>query len=386
MAISRLLSFIAAFAASGHVMLSAETSKPRATVRSEGMTIKPITDGPDKGMQRAMQSFRFLLGQSTYEVRYTVRLNPDQPDKALPSEGYVGMPRPCSSNWYHSGFIFVRLNGKDIGTTRLHRAYVSETGKRALADIVWDAETARVRIRFAGQAGDNKLLAEIAIEPKAAIERFEIYLRCYPSFFTAWHKRKGDRKVTTPSTTLNQGQVIGLDVKDNSYAVYYDTIFDVAKGEGLGPCAAMFSPDTVAKAEFKVGSYAVNTNLVCDPGSRSVRLAFWEFPKVSNSDVLVSFRKDAAKWAEELKAYDFTPAEVKSFDTKAELAELARLSRPSEVRKNLGSKIDRFRKQIEKLGSRDEKMGILQQAQLLNVISDYREFLWELKLAALVAE
>jgi len=77
---------------------------------------------------------------------------------------------------------------------------------------------------------------------------------------------------------------------------------------------------------------------------------------------------------------------VKSFDTKAELAELARLSRPSEVRKNLGSKIDRFRKQIEKLGSRDEKMGILQQAQLLNVISDYREFLWELKLAALVAE
>jgi hypothetical protein len=31
-------------------------------------------------------------------------------------------------------------------------------------------------------------------------------------------------------------------------------------------------------------------------------------------------------------------------------------------------------------------MGILQQAHLLNLISDYREFLWELWLAVLVAE
>lgn len=359
---------------------------PRASVGTKGLTLKPIAKGPNSGKQRAEQAFDFTFGERPYQVRYAVVADPAQPDKAFPSEGYVGMTRPCSCNWYHSGFIFVKVNGQDIGTTKLHKGYVAETGSRAIADIVWDAAPARVRLRFAGRPGDDKLLCEVALEPKEEIKDLQIMLRCYPSFFTSWHKRKGDRKILTPAATINQGENVSHPAAEHWYAVYYDTIFDVAKGEGEGPCAMMFSPDAVKTVKFDVGGYAVTTHLICDLAARSVRLAFWEFPKVNNDEVLAAFRSQANKCAAQLRDFDFTPAAVRSFDPKSELAELTRLSQAPEVRKQLGAKAEQYRKQIEALTPASGPPGILQQAELLALIADYREFLWELKLAALIAD
>ena len=357
-----------------------------ASVGTSGLTLKPISKGADAGKQRAEQSFKFILGEKRYRIRYTVVADPAQPDKAFPTEGYVGMPGPCSCNWYHSGFIFVKVNGQDIGATKLHKGYVAETGKRAIADMVWDAAPARGRLRFAGMPGDDKLLCEVALEPKEEIKDLQIMLRCYPSFFTSWHKRKGGRKILTPAATINQGENVSHPAAEHWYAVYYDTIFDVAKGEGSGPCAALFSPDAVETVKFGVGGYAVTTHLICNPGARSVRLAFWDFPKARNEEVLAAFGEHASEWAAQLRDFDFTPAAVRSFDPKAELAELARLSQAPEVRKKLGAKAEQYRKQIEAIAPSSGPPGILQQAELLALLADYREFLWELKLAALIAD
>lgn len=358
----------------------------RAVVRTEGMVVKPITTGALKGKLRAEQAFRFALGERRYRVRYTVKLDPAQPDRAFPSEGYIGLPVPCSCNWYHSGFLFVIVNGHDIGPTKLHRGYVSESGSRAIADLVWDAPPAVVRIRFTGLPNDDKLLCEIALEPKEEIKSIALTLRCYPSFFTSWHKRNGDRKIMTPSATFNQGEKTGGPVEQHSYAVYYDTIFDVAKGEGDGPCAVMLSPEAMRTVQFDIGSYAVTTNIACDPQARSLRLAVWEFPKVANETVLTSFRERAAGWATDLRDFDFASSVVRSFDPKAELAELDRLSQPLEVRKTLGARADEYRERIEALAAPTGDIGILQQAELLSFLAEYREFLWELKLAALIAD
>ncbi len=355
-----------------------------ASVGTTGLSLKPITRGKDAGKRRAEQSFVFHL-PTRYTIRYVAIVDAEQPGKAFPTEGYIGMPAPTSCNWYHSGFLFVRVNGQEIGRTKLRTAYVAETGARAIADLVWDAKPAVVRVRFAGRPGDDKLLCEVAIEPKEAIKSLRIGLRCYPSFFTAWHKRDGDRKIATPTTTLNQGQRVELPAAEHWYAVYVDTVFDVARGEGEGPCAMLVAPGAVEKVKFNVGSYAVSTELVCKPAARSVRLALWEFPKTANAPVLASFRQSSEQWLKELREFDFTPTAVRSFDPKAELARLDKLTRPPEVRKQLGAKADVFRKRIAAIKPTGGKLGILEQADLLGLLAGYRDFLWELKLAELLS-
>ena len=381
----RLRALVGALLLSPLLGLAAEPTQD-ASVGTDGLTLKPITRGTQAAKKRAEQHFTFTLGESRYRIRYSVVVDPAKPGKGFPSEGYVGMPAPCSANWYHGGFVFVRINGRDIGGTMLHSGTVAETGRRAIADLVWDAKAARVRMRFAGLPGDDKLLCEIALEPKEPVKDLRISLRCYPSFFTAWHKRDGDRKIATPAATLNQGQRTELPAAKNWYAVYYDTVFDVAKGEGDGPCAAMFVPDAVRAVRFNVGGYAVATELICRPDARSIRLAFWDFRKRANQPVLDAFRRSADKWLKELRGFDFTPAAVRSFEPKAELAELDRLTRSPDVRKQLGKKAGAYRQRIAALTKPDAKLGILAQAELLGLLAAYREFLWELKVAALLAE
>jgi len=359
---------------------------PRASVGTQGMQLKPITAGPHAGKQRAEQHFTFTLGQSRYRIRYGVRVDPAQPERAFPSEGYLGMPSPTTCNWYHGGFLSVRINGRDIGGTKLHAGYVAWTRSRATADLVWDVAPARVRVRFVGLGGDDKLLCEIALEPKQEIQDLRVALRCYPSFFTAWHKRDGDRKITTPAATLDQGQKVELPAADHWFAVYYDTVFDVARGEGAGPCAALLAPEAVRTVKFHVGSYAVGTELVCRPDARTVRLAFWDLPKTTNKAALASFRRHGARWLDELRRLDFTPAAVRGFDPKAELAQLDRLTRAPEVRRELGKRADAYRTRIQALAASEGTPGILAQAELLQCLAAYRDFLWELKVAALLAD
>jgi hypothetical protein len=366
------------------LLRAADAPRPsEATVDTEGLHTKPASE---PGKAWAEQHFRFHLGPARYVIRYGVLTDPAQPTKVFPSEGYVGMPAPSSSNWYHGGFLFVRVNGQDIGPTRLHAGLVAENGSRAIADLVWDAAPARVRLRFVGLPGDDKLLCEVALEPKEPVRDLRLHLRCYPSFFTAWNKRDGDRKVRTPAATLNQGQRVELPAAQHWYAVYYDTVFDVARGEGEGPCAVLVAPDPVQAVKFDVGSYAVGTDLVCRPDARSVRLAFWDFHQVPNDTALAAFQRSGERWLKELREFDFTPTAVRTFDHKAERDMLAKLTQAPEVRKQLGAKADAFAKRIEGMTKPGPALGILEQAELLGFLAPYREFLWELKLAALLAE
>jgi hypothetical protein len=356
-----------------------------ASVGTQGMERKPITRGKHAGRQKATQEFLFHLGPRSYRIRYSAAVDSKQPGRAFPSEGYVGMPGPTSCNWYHGGFLFVRINGQDIGRARLHKGYVAETGRRAIADLIWDAPSAVVRIRFAGRPADDKLLCQITLEPKVQVRSLRIGLRCYPSFFTAWHNRDGNRVITTPAATLKQGQRVELPAAKHTYAVYTDTVFDPARGEGEGPCAMLLNPEGVESVKFNVGSYAVNTALICHPDARRIRLAFWEFPKQANADVLARFRRSADVWRRELGGFAFTPSAVKGFDPQTELAQLDRLLQPPEVKKRLGRRAAGYRQHIAALPEPAKTLTILQEAGLLDLVADYREFLWELKLAELLA-
>jgi len=380
-------SFLAVCLVSAMLRAEAAAPEPRATAETQGLKLTDVTKGKYEGKKRAEQKFNFSLGKRRYTLRYGVYQDPAKPEVAIPSEGYLGMPGPCSCNWYHGGFLFILINGKDIGGTMLKEATVAETRTRAIADFVWDAEPSVVRARFAGLPGDDKLFCEITLEPKQEIKSLRLNLRCYPSFFTAWMKRNGDRKIKTPAAAVyNQGQNVAVPGEENWYAVYYDTIFDVARGEGSGPCAVLFPPDMAKTVKFSVGSYGVGTTLECKPEARKLRLIFWDFRKVPNAEALAAFEKNSQQWLEQLQTFDFAPAAVKTFDPEAELAQLNRLGKPPEVQKRLGKKVDQFRKRIQALTIGPGKGGILQQLELLSFAHQYREFLWELKLAALIAD
>ena len=364
----------------------ASGAEVHATVSTNGMKVEPVLKGKYKGKKRTEQKFSMNLGKQRYALRYGAYNDPEKPNVALSGEGYLGMQGPSSCNWYHGGFLFIKINGKDIGTTMLKAATVAETRSRAIVDFAWDTDASVVRARFVGLPGDDKLFCEIALEPKQEIKSLRLELRCYPSFFTAWRKRNGDRKIKTPAAVYNQEQNIAVPGAENWYAVYYDTIFDVARGEGSGPCAVLFPPESVPEGKFNVGSYSVATSLLCKPDVRSLRLIFWDFRKVPNADALAAFQSNAQQWLEQLRQFDFTPATVKTFDPKAELAELDRLSKPPSVRKQLGTRVDAFRQRIQALGDGPKKNGILQQIELQSFAYEYRQFLWELKLAELIAD
>lgn len=354
--------------------------------RTEGRP-RILGRGDHEGMVRREHAFRFHLGQRRYTIRHLAFQEQGADAQAPLVDPLVGMPRPCSCNWYHSGFLFFRLDGRQVDGPIAYRSLVVEKGERAMADIVWDAEPARVRFRFAGRPGDDRLLCHVAWELKGQGKDVRLLLRCYPSFFTAWHDRAGDRRILTPGGTLEQGQNVERPAHQSWYAVYYDTVFDVARGEGEGPCALLFDARAVRSVRFRVGSYGVDTELVCPAGAGGVRLALWEFPGVANARVLAAFRSEADRWAEALRDFDFTPSTLRRLDPGAELARLERLTQAPAVRRRLGARAGAFAERFRELAGLDlAKLSIARESRLLEMLPAYRDFLWELRLAALLAE
>ncbi|HIE09266.1 MAG TPA: hypothetical protein EYP65_05400, partial [Armatimonadetes bacterium] len=101
-----------------------------------------------EGHKFAQQTVVLDTGRIRYAVKYCSCIDPAHKGRAAPLEGYIGMPMPTSENWYHSGFLFVRLNGVDIGTYKVKAVRVVETGERGAVDICWEAEPGFVRVRF----------------------------------------------------------------------------------------------------------------------------------------------------------------------------------------------------------------------------------------------
>jgi hypothetical protein len=83
----------------------------------DGVQVRGLGDAEPKLKGRIVrsQTATFTLDKLRYAIKYSVRLDADHGDRILPSEGYLGMPLPSSCNWYHSGFMFILLDGDDIG-------------------------------------------------------------------------------------------------------------------------------------------------------------------------------------------------------------------------------------------------------------------------------
>lgn len=362
---------------------------------SAGVTVSAPWDralpghGEHDGHVYRTTTAQFGFGKQPYGITYQACVDAAHGEQVVPLEGYIGMPQPCSTNWYHGGFLFIRLNGQDIGNTPLSSMAVAESGSRAILDLVWHHPLATVRVRFMGLPGHDGLLCEIALDAKEQLTSIEVQARCYPSYFTAWNHRDGARRVQTPGALIEQDKPATLPAEGNGWAVYYDEVFDVANGEGDGPCALALLPQEALELEFRPANYPVDTRIVYPPDRRRLHLAFWEFPGCENAEVLERFTQEGTALQAELESADFTPAAVRGLDLAGLQADVERATQSEAVRTHLGERLTEVQAWLQEslptLQQGGTALSIEAEEKLLASVGKYHGFMWEVKLAELLA-
>lgn len=266
-------------------------------------------------------------GKVAYTIKYSSCVDPSHPGVRVYDEGYLGMPMPCAANWYHSGFFFLRVNGQDVGESPLLDLRVTERGERGAFHLVWETADARVRVQFLTTSGSERLLCQVTCLPKEGkkVETLEVLCRCYPSYFTSHNRRQGDRTLITPRTAEHEPATVALDPATDSYLLYLDGVFDVAKGEGDGPCALLFLPEEIASGTVQLTNYPVNTTLKASPGALRLRFAFWDFKGRTNAEATEFLKQNGKAASDELRALDFRPPLLAAFTAGAIPAELKAL-------------------------------------------------------------
>ncbi len=333
-------------------------------------------------------------GRVLYAIKYCACIDPAHKGRAAPLEGYIGMPRPTSCNWYHSGFLFVRINGVDIGTFFLKSMRVVESGERGAVDLFWDADPARVRVRFLALPGDDKLLCEIALQPKVEVKTFQIMARCYPSYFTAYHGVRGRRTLVTVKRKAHEGEKGPTKVEvepSENWLFVCDEVFDPAEGKGEGPCALLFLPEQVARARVELTNYPVSIILEMRPEVRLARLAFWEFPRTGNVEALRRLREEAPRTEKLLRQISFVPRTLLKFSSLKERKEVEMLCSRLKGWPKLRQFAELARKLLrvgERLREQERKgeIDLALENWALSHLEVYERLKWEAKFEELFAE
>ena len=253
---------------------------------SEEHTSK-ATDSSPAGHEWTQHRFTLNNGLLRYILGYQAHWATDGLAVHLSPEGYLGMPGPTSANWYAGGFMNILLNGKSLGKERPAGLRLVERGERGMVEMLWDAPDAQLRVRFMLEPGCDYLACELAVQPKTDLQRLELALNCFPSYFTSWNKRDGWRQIVGPATTVEQGAEATPDPAQDYWLLYQDTVFDVAtEKDSGGPCGLLVVPEQVATMKVRPTSYPVSTHLAAAPGVLRWRMAFWDFHSKTNAPAL----------------------------------------------------------------------------------------------------
>lgn len=368
----------------------AQAPPPEATARVASLSHSRATDGAHQGHDNVAQNASLSNGLITYGLLYNSCWDPSHGPGGAEGGAYLGMPQPSSANWYHGGFLRLKINGDDLGTARLADWWAAESGRRASAKMHFAHARADVLISELLYPDDERLFVTIGLQPHGDITSLDLSLICYPSYFTYWNKRDGDRKAMTATETYPQadGKTISLSPATQWWTAFYDTIFDPAKGEGDGGCALAFVPEQIAAAEMVVGSYACTLDLKVKPGTRLVRLCFWDFNKRPNAEALAKLTAALPQTLEQLRGLDPLPLSLAEFDvaTKAAAAKttLGALAGREELEQKLtdqAAELTRLRQQLVDGKAADPAAA---EKALQEQMAAFEQLLWDVKFFALI--
>ena len=270
-----------------------------------------VTDSGTTGPGAPRRTIVMDTLERTYALRYAVGLDPNNPKAAVPAEGYIGMPKPSDHNWYAGGFFDLRLNGQSVGTTLIHSLSGRSSGDRGTADFVFDTPLAVVRVRFVALVGGDCIYARVLLEPKQEITSVRVGTRCYPSGYI----NDSDRHVRTARSDFAQGELAELDVANEWWTLYYDSVYDAGHfGQGPfgtlrtggGPCAMLWLPSQTQSVTFTVGSYGINTGLNLKPALRDFRFVFFDYTGTKNEAARSDLNARGQTLLKELSGFSFT--------------------------------------------------------------------------------
>ena len=326
-------------------------------------------------------------GKVCYAVKYTACVDPSHPDKRALEEGYIGMPSPCAANWYHSGFFFIKVNGQEIGELPMAHMRIIEAGTRGACQMVWDTSAAAVRVQFLALPGGDRLLSQVTwrVKPGRTVTSVSAHFRCYPSFFTTYHQRQGDRTVTTPRAERHEPETLDLVPAADTFLLYTDGVFDVAKKEGDGPCAMLFLPEEIASGKVQLASYSVNTYLEARPEAKRLRFTFWDFAGRVNADARAYLEANAARMQEELRQVEFRSESMAKFDPAATKAETDKLlSGAGEDGASVKDRIEQLVLQMTDLKAKADAGDWSADAKFVDLASECEVLTLKLKIFALL--
>ncbi len=258
-------------------------------------------------------------GAQSYMFAMSGCMDPSHGDQHPSSEGTFGMPTPTRANWYAGGFLQVLVNGVNATLYQTERTRVLETGDRGSFQTIWAHPDAEVGIRLLMLPGGNHVLVDLAWTPttEGAIETLALSMTCYPSYFTTANQRVGDRHCQTPGADESEPNTLELIPAEDTWLYYYDTVFDVERGEGDGPCALLMDNSVVDNGKVHIGGYAVRTVLNLKPEAGRMRLGLYDFAGLTNAQAHKYLTEHADADLAELLSVDFRPLPVQQLDVAA---------------------------------------------------------------------
>jgi hypothetical protein len=341
------------------------------------------------GLTRLDHPVDLDTGKMVYGLRYGVCVDPKDPKAAVVGEGYIGMSKPSNANWYHGGFFDLEINGKSIGKVMAHSVTVRSVADRGFADFVFDTPMAVVRIRFVARAGGDCLYAQALLEPKEEIKSVRLLTRCYPSAFVS----NADRHVLTPTRDLRQGEKAELDVPNEWWTLYYDSVYDAgyhgATYSGAGPCSMLWYPGQVEQAGFTVGGYGIDTVFTLKPMLRDFRFVFFDYTGTKNADAMANLRSRSGELLKELTTFQFTDPSLANWNLAEKQAEVRKMLALVPEDKADAAKYEEWSKKLTeqlKLIQTSGAGSIMAEAEAARTISEWEAGLPDLKLKALLRE
>lgn len=380
-AISGLLLIVAA------TMAGAQQAAGTVAVTDTGPKTSPASYECTSGHSMKKQTVTLDSAKVRYAFAYSGCYDPSHGDVHPSAEGHFGMPEPWSGNFYAGGFLEVFINGKDAITYTLTDMRVLEAGDRGSFQAVWAHPDGDVGLRVMMLPGGNHVLCDLSWKPRTvgAIKTVKMTLRCYPSFFTSFNHRQGERHCQTPRIDQKEPQTLEIVPDKDTYLYYYDAIFDTAKGEGNGPCAAIIAPEGVAGGKVAIGDYAEMTEINCKPEAGHVRFALYDFFGHTNADAGEYLKTQGAADLAQLEQADFRPGLVRDMDLDKLKADSAKLvTEAADDGKTLRPNVDELMVKIAALKAKADAGDWTAEADIAQLLRDSEDMFWRLKIFAVL--
>lgn len=320
-----------------------------------------------------------------YQFRYSGCTDPSHGDLRPSAEGNFGMPEPIGCNWYWGGFFRVAINGVEATKSPLRDMRATEAGARGGFQVIWDHPDAVVSMRLVLPPASNHVRALLRWQPRAdkTVNNVTVSLTCYPSFFT--NQRKGERHCLTPRTDAKEPQTLTLEPEKDTYFYYYDSVFDTAKGQGSGPCAAIVAPEALESGVVRITNYPVVTELKLKPDANEARLAFYDLSGRTNAEAEKYLGTCGAQDLQDLQKEDFRPLPLQSLNLTALTTEATQLlADAAEEGKAYQPQMEKLLGEVTALKSDADAGDWVAEAKLAQTLSNSADLFWKLKAQALL--